>query len=101
MNRISFRVPALALAVAMTASLASLPATAMSGHEKCFGVAAKGKNEGIEGAAADGTAGAGASKIDHQGNAWTLLPHGACEKTPSKTSSTGFGQTRAFTEKKS
>ena len=100
MNRFNDRLPALALAFAMTTALVTLPAFAMSEHEKCFGVAMKGKNDGIEGAAASGTAGAGTSKVDHQGNAWTLVPHGACAKTPSKTTPTGFGQTSAFTGKR-
>ena len=39
--------------------------------------------------------------MDHQGNAWSLVPKGTCEKTMSKTSPTGYGQLVAFTEKKS
>ena len=52
-------------------------------------------------AAGPGTTCAGTSKMDHQGNAWSLVPKGSCEKTASPTSSTGFGQLAAFKEKMS
>ena len=81
-------------------SLASAPAAAqdrMADKEKCFGVALKGKNDCKAGA---GTTCAGTSKIDHQGNAWSLVPKGTCEKTVSKTSPTGYGQLAEFKEKK-
>ena len=92
-----------ALTLALGAALATvaLPSIAaddmMAGKEKCYGVALKGKNDC---AAGPGTTCAGTSKTDHQGNAWTLVPKGTCEKTASKTSPTGFGQLNAFTEKK-
>lgn len=41
--------------------------------EKCYGVAMKGKNDCKAGA---GTTCAGTSKIDYQGNAWSLVPKG-------------------------
>ena len=88
----------LALSAAMT--VASTPAAAadnMADKEKCFGVALKGKNDCKAGA---GTTCAGTSKTDYQGNAWTLLPKGTCEKTASPTSSTGNGQLGEFKEKK-
>lgn len=65
--------------------------------EKCFGVALKGKNDCKAGA---GTSCAGTSKIDHQGNSWSFVPKGTCEKTASSTSSTGKGQLAEFKEKK-
>ena len=47
----------------------------MTGKEKCFGVALAGKNECKAGA---GTTCAGTSKMDYQGNAWSLVPKGSC-----------------------
>lgn len=64
--------------------------------EKCFGVAMKGKNDCKAGA---GTSCAGTSKIDYQGNAWSMVPKGTCEKTASPTSPTGMGQLMEFKEK--
>lgn len=89
---------ALALAVGAALSLAHAPAHAQSADtEKCYGVALKGKNDC---AAGPGTTCAGTSTRDFQGNAWKLVPKGTCAKTASKTSQTGFGQLKAFTEKK-
>ncbi len=94
------------LALALTAALTLAASTAhaagdgkagMADKEKCFGVAMKGKNDCAAGA---GTTCAGTSKMDHQANAWSLVPKGTCEKTASKTSPTGFGQMQAFTPKK-
>ncbi len=45
--------------------------------EKCYGVSKAGKNDC---AAGPGTTCAGTSKVDYQGNAWTLVPKGTCEK---------------------
>jgi len=49
--------------------------------EKCYGVAMAGKNDCKAG---EGTSCAGSSKIDHQSNAWKLVPKGTCAtiKTP-------------------
>lgn len=49
--------------------------------EKCYGVSLAGKNDC---AAGPGTTCAGTSKVDYQGNAWTLVPKGTCVtmKTP-------------------
>lgn len=88
---------ALALGAALTLSAGSAVAQDAD-QEKCYGVALKGKNDC---AAGPGTTCAGTSKIDHQGNAWKLVPKGSCEKTASPTSPTGFGQLAAFKEKKS
>ncbi|MFT3973097.1 MAG: DUF2282 domain-containing protein [Amaricoccus sp.] len=40
-------------------------------REKCFGVAAAGKNDGLSG-------GPGKSTVDFQGNAWVWVPAGTC-----------------------
>ena len=71
---------------------------AIAAHkEKCYGVALKGKNDCKAGA---GTSCAGTSKTDYQGNAWSMVPKGTCDKTASPTSPTGFGQLMEFKEKK-
>jgi len=92
------RLPAFALALALGAAFTAMPAAAQSAapaadKEKCYGVALKGKNDCAAGA---GTTCAGTSKVDHQANAWSLVPKGTCEKTASKTSPTGFGQLKEF-----
>lgn len=88
---------AFALGAAMTVAATPVAAADMADKDKCFGVALKGKNDCKAGA---GTTCAGTSKIDHQGNAWSLVPKGTCEKTVSKTSPTGYGQLAEFKEKK-
>lgn len=60
-------------------------------------MALKGKNDC---AAGPGTSCAGSSVRDHQGNAWTYVSKGSCEKTASPTSPTGFGQLKEFKEVK-
>ena len=89
---------ACALGAALTISAAPVAAAdKMADSEKCYGVALKGKNDCKAGA---GTTCAGTSKVDHQANAWSLVPKGTCEKTASKTSPTGMGQLAEFKEKK-
>jgi uncharacterized membrane protein len=92
---------AISLALAFGAALAvsTSPVSAQDNSvqkEKCFGVALKGKNDCKAGA---GTSCAGTSKIDHQGNSWSFVPKGTCEKTASSTSPTGKGQLAEFKEK--
>ena len=91
------KLPAIALALALGAAFATLPVAAQSAEkEKCFGVALKGKNDCKAGA---GTTCAGTSKVDDQSNSWSFVPKGTCDKTASKTSSTGFGQLTEFKAK--
>ena len=72
---------ALALGAALTvAASPAFAADSAADKEKCYGVALKGKNDCKAGA---GTSCAGTSKTDYQGNAWTLVPKGTCEKTVS------------------
>ncbi len=98
MIQASHKFSAVALALALGAAFTVLPAAAQAAEkDKCFGVALKGKNDCKAGA---GTTCAGTSKIDFQGNAWSLVPKGTCEKTVSKTSPTGFGQMAEFKEQK-
>lgn len=90
----------LALAFGAALAVATSPVSAQDKgveKEKCFGVALKGKNDCKAGA---GTSCAGTSKIDHQGNSWSFVPKGTCEKTASSTSQTGKGQLAEFKEKK-
>ena len=97
MTQATPQLSAAALAFALGAAFTSLPAAAQpADKEKCYGVAMKGKNDCKAGA---GTTCAGTAKMDYQGNAWTLVPKGTCEKTASKTSPTGFGQMTEFKEK--
>ncbi len=91
-------VSAALLATALGAALTNTAVAADSkDQEKCYGIAAKGKNDC---AAGPGTTCAGTSKVDYQGGAWKYVPKGTCEKTASPTSPTGHGQLQAFKEKK-
>ena len=62
-----------ALLAAQPAAAADAPVNA--GKEKCYGISLAGQNDC---AAGPGTSCAGTSKIDYQGNAWTLVPAGTC-----------------------
>ena len=64
----------IALAISQTAVVPSVHA---AGKEKCYGVSLAGQNDC---AAGPGTTCAGTSEVDYQGNAWTLVPAGDCEK---------------------
>lgn len=90
--------PTAALALALATAFSALPAAAQQADkEKCYGVALKGKNDCAAGA---GTTCAGTSKMDHQGNAWSYVPKGTCEKMMSRTSPTGHGMLKEFKERK-
>ena len=64
-----------AVAAAVAASDVK-PANAQA-KEKCYGISLAGQNDC---AAGPGTTCAGTSSVDYQGNAWTLVPSGDCEK---------------------
>ncbi len=93
--------PALALAAALGAVLASSAAYAnpdaakADSSEKCYGVSLAGKNDCKAGA---GTSCAGSSKKDYAGNAWKHVPAGTCTTMVSKSSPTGHGQLAEFEE---
>lgn len=86
----------LALGSALSIAAVSTAHAADDNMEKCFGVALKGKNDCAAGA---GTTCAGTAKMDHQANAWKLVPKGTCTTTKSTTSPTGFGQLQAYKAK--
>jgi uncharacterized membrane protein len=66
----------LVIAGALAAALSSIAGMAAAQEgEKCFGVALAGKNDC---AAGEGTTCAGTSKVDYQGNSWSLVPAGTC-----------------------
>ena len=90
---------ALAMALGAALTLAHTSASAADGadKDKCFGVALLGKNDCKAGA---GTTCAGTSKVNYQGNAWSLVPKGTCEQTASPMSPTGKGQLKEFKEHK-
>jgi Predicted integral membrane protein len=67
---------AAAAVAALSAAGAGSPAHAQA-KEKCFGISLAGQNDC---AAGPGTTCAGTSTVDYQGNAWTLVPAGDCEK---------------------
>ena len=75
----------LAIAVAVSAAIAGWadPAGAQQrrAKEKCYGISLAGRNDC---AAGPGTTCAGTSRVDYQGDAWTLVPKGTCEtiRTP-------------------
>jgi uncharacterized membrane protein len=84
----------LALGTALSLAAISTHAADAPGAkgDKCYGVSLKGKNDCASGA----NSCAGTSTRDYQGDAWKHVPAGTCEKTPSPTSPTGFGQLAAF-----
>jgi len=74
----SYQTKTLAIAGALAAVLSaqfSVPAHAQDAKEKCFGISLAGKNDCKAG---EGTTCAGTSKVDYQGDAWTLVPAGTC-----------------------
>jgi uncharacterized membrane protein len=69
----------LAIAGSLAAAMVTLAAPAAAQEatkEKCFGVSLAGKNDCKAGA---GTTCSGTSRVDYQGNAWTLVAKGTCE----------------------
>ncbi len=68
----------LAVAGSLAAALVTFSAPVQAqdaSKEKCFGVSLAGKNDCKAGA---GTTCAGTSKVNYQGNAWTLVAKGTC-----------------------
>ena len=72
----SMKTAAIVGAVAATFAAHATTATAPD-QVKCYGVSLAGENDC---AAGPGTTCAGTSKVDYQGNAWTLVDAGTCEE---------------------
>lgn len=72
----SMKTAAIVGAVAATFAAHATTASAQD-QVKCFGVSLAGENDC---AAGPGTTCAGTSKVDYQGNAWTLVDAGTCEE---------------------
>ena len=68
---------ALAAAVAAAALMSAGAQAQTADKEKCFGVAAAGKNDC---AAAGSNTCAGTSKVDFDTKAWKMVPKGTCAK---------------------
>jgi uncharacterized membrane protein len=84
---VSATVVAGAVAAALSgASLLSSTTAAKAADVKCFGVAMAGQNDCKAGA---GTTCAGTSKVDYQGNSWTLVKEGTCETAMPVLAKTG------------
>lgn len=87
MDNKSTQVSALAVAGIFAAALgagafatganAQQPKMDMKTMEKCYGVALAGKNDCKAG---KGTTCAGTSKVNYQGNSWSLVKKGTCEQ---------------------
>ena len=72
----SYQSKTLVIAGSFAAALSGVATSASAQeNEKCFGVSLAGQNDCAAGA---GTTCAGTSKVDYQGNAWTLVPAGSC-----------------------
>ena len=81
MNKKTFAVPAIllssALALAISSAAISVPAVAQDAKvEKCYGIAAAGKNDCQTATSSC----AGTSKFDRQPDAFLLVPEGTCGK---------------------
>lgn len=72
----------LAAALLAAANFAASDAAQAADQEKCYGVAAAGKNDCKAG---PGTSCQASSTVDYQGNAWKLVPAGSCESMTFKT----------------
>jgi uncharacterized membrane protein len=80
---------AAALVLAAFANGAQAQPAAKKAMEKCYGVSLAAQNDCAAGA---GTSCAGTSKVDYQGNAWTLVKKGTCTKIKTPK---GFGSLKA------
>lgn len=80
---------AAALAFSLAAFAVNASAEQQKPTEKCFGVSLAGQNDCAAGA---GTSCAGTSKVDYQGDAWTLVEKGTCTKIKTPK---GFGTLKA------
>ena len=85
----------LIVASAITAALAAqTTSAAAAGKEKCYGVALTGENGCSAG---PGTSCAGTSRMDYQGNAWSLVNGGTCETIILPSAADGTARTGSKT----
>ncbi|QIE47105.1 DUF2282 domain-containing protein [Pseudohalocynthiibacter aestuariivivens] len=85
-----------AIAGAVTAALAAQTSTAAAMEkEKCYGVSLAGENDC---AAGEGTTCKGTSKVDYQGNAWTLVDAGTCAEIELPAMADGTARTGSTEE---
>ena len=75
MNRRTATAAIIAGAIATAATGLTATDAKAAAKDKCYGVSLAGKNDC---AAGPGTTCAGTSKVDYQGNAFTLVPKGTC-----------------------
>lgn len=68
---------AASLLAGVVAAVGAAETASAQAKEKCYGISVAGANDC---AAGPGTTCAGTSTVDYQGNAWTLVPVGDCEK---------------------
>ncbi|MEX0350218.1 MAG: DUF2282 domain-containing protein [Paracoccaceae bacterium] len=82
----------LAVAGAVAAALTATVTTTANAQakEKCYGVSLAGQNDC---AAGPGTTCAGTSTVDYQGNAWTLVDAGTCDKIELPKTADGAART--------
>ena len=81
-----------ALATSVNAQQQATPEM-MKGMDKCYGIALAGKNDCKAG---KGTTCAGTSKVDYQGNAWSLVKQGTCGQVATKA---GAGSLQCLTDR--
>lgn len=87
----------MALSASLACALGAVTAPALHAQqmEKCFGVSLAGQNDC---AAGPGTTCAGTSKVDYQGNAWTLVPAGTCTGMELPAADDGSGRMGSLEE---
>lgn len=76
-----------AVTLAVSLSATTVPTAQAAAKEKCYGISLAGQNDC---AAGPGTTCAGTSKVDYQGNAWTLVPKGDCLKYGAENAAADF-----------
>lgn len=67
---------AIGLALVVGAIAVGAGPVSAQAQERCYGIARAGQNQGIGDRQAPGT-----SRVDYQGDAWTLVPAGTCLTT--------------------
>ncbi len=76
MNKQNIAVATVISGIITLGAATATPALAGGDKEKCYGVAAAGKND----CATKSSSCAGTAKVDNQGDAFVAVPKGLCEK---------------------